>query len=124
IVRTSLIVTLDPMGHQVSWIVNSIKNNIKLSLFTDEYRSPIFGQDLAKAILELADTDYRGLINIAGPEALNRYELGCGIANYFGLTTELLKPVEAKQLGLTRPSNCTLDSSKATNMLNTHIRSI
>jgi len=34
IVRTSLIITLEPMGHQVSWIVNSINNNIELNLFT------------------------------------------------------------------------------------------
>jgi dTDP-4-dehydrorhamnose reductase len=70
IVRTSLIITLQPMGHQVAWIVNSLKNNQTLNLFVDEYRSPIFAEDLAKAILELAETDCRGIINIAGPEAL------------------------------------------------------
>lgn len=124
IVRTSLIITLDPLGHQVSWIADSIKNDVQLNLFTDEYRSPIFGDDLANAILELADTDYRGLINIAGPEAINRYDLGCRIANHFGLDTDLLKPVKAKQLNLKRPHSCSLDSSKATNMLNTLINPI
>ena len=124
IVRTSLIITLEPMGRQVSWIVNSIKNNIELNLYTDEYRSPIFGEDLAKATLELAETDYRGIINIAGPEALNRYDLGKKIANHFKLDTNLLKPVKAEQLDIVRPLNCALDSTPAKNMLDAHLKPI
>ncbi|NIP37698.1 MAG: SDR family oxidoreductase, partial [Candidatus Dadabacteria bacterium] len=124
IVRTSLIISLDPVGHQVSWIVNSIKNKTELNLFIDEYRSPIFADDLAKAILELAETDFKGLINIAGPEAANRYELGCKIANHFGLDTDLLKPVKAEELNLKRPLKCTLDSARVGNILSTNIRSL
>ncbi|MCH7926760.1 MAG: SDR family oxidoreductase [Candidatus Dadabacteria bacterium] len=122
VVRTSLIITLEPIGHQVSWIVNSLKNNVELNLFTDEYRSAIFGQDLAKAILELAENDYTGIINIAGPEALNRYQLGMNIANHFRLDTNMLKPVKAEDLGIERPLSCTLDSSKANKILKTKIR--
>jgi len=118
IVRTSLIITLEPMGHQVSWIVNSINNNIELNLFTDEYRSPIFALDLAKAILELAELDFKGIINVAGPEALNRYDLGKKIANYFKLDANLLKPVKAERLDIKRPLNCALDSTKAKFLLN------
>jgi len=121
IVRTSLIITLEPMGHQVSWIVNSINNNIELNLFTDEFRSPIFGEDLTRAILELSETDYRGIINVAGPEALNRYDLAKKIANHFKLDTNLLKPVKAEQLDVKRPLNCTLDSTKANKILNMKI---
>jgi dTDP-4-dehydrorhamnose reductase len=124
IVRTSLIITLEPMGHQVSWIVNSINNNIELNLFADEYRSPIFALDLAKAILELAELDFKGIINVAGPEALNRYDLGKKIANYFKLDTNLLKPVKAEQLDIIRPLNCTLDSTLAKNMLDAHLKPI
>lgn len=124
IVRTSLIITLEPMGHQVAWIVNSLNNNQSLNLFTDEFRSPISGQDLAKAILELAETNYIGLINIAGSEAINRYELGCRIADHLGLDKNLLKPAKAGRLNLNRPLNCTLDSSFATELLNTPIESI
>jgi len=124
IVRTSLIITLEPMGHQVWWIVNSLNNNQALNLFVDEYRSPIYGEDLAKAILELADLDFKGIINIAGPEALNRYDLGKKIAYHFNLDTNLLKPVKAEQLDVKRPLNCTLDSTLAKNMLDAHLKPI
>jgi dTDP-4-dehydrorhamnose reductase len=124
IVRTSLVITLEPMGHQVSWIVNSINHNIELNLFTDEYRSPIFALDLAKAILELAELDFKGIINVTGPEALNRYDLGKKIANYFKLDINLLKPVKAEQLDINRPLNCTLDSTLAKNMLDAHLKPI
>ncbi len=124
VVRTSLIITLEPIGHQVSWIVNSLNNNQALNLFVDEYRSPIFAQDLTRAILELSETDYRGIINIAGPEVLNRYDLGKKIANYFKLDINLLKPVKAEHLDVKRPLNSTLDSTLAKNMLDAHLKPI
>lgn len=121
IVRTSLIITFEPMGHQVSWIVNSLNNGIKLRLFTDEYRSPILGNDLSVAILQLAESDYKGLINIGGSYPLNRYEIGMKIAQYYKLNTEMIEPVQTSESGLLRPQNCTLDSSKAFNLLNLNI---
>lgn len=124
IVRTSLIITLEPMGHQVWWIVNSLNNNQALNLFVDEYRSPIFAQDLTRAILELSETDYRGIINIAGPEVLNRYDLAKKIAKHFKLDTSLLKPVKAEHLDVKRPLNSTLDSTLAKNMLDAHLKPI
>jgi len=124
IVRTSLIITLEPMGHQVWWIVNSLNNNQALNLFVDEYRSPIYGEDLAKAILELTELDFKGVINVGGPEVLNRFELAKKIANHFKLDTNLLKPVKAGQLDVKRPLNCTLDSTLAKNMLDAHLKPI
>ena len=124
IVRTSLIVTLEPMGRQVSWIVNSIKNNVELNLFTDEFRSPILGEDLAAAVLELAESDIQGIVNVAGPEALNRYELGKKIADHFKLDADLLKPVKAKALKIDRPLNCTLNCNLAASLLDTEIKPI
>ena len=46
------------------------------ALFTDEIRCPIAADDLAAALVALAETDHAGVLNIAGPEALSRHELG------------------------------------------------
>lgn len=124
IVRTSLIITFDPMGHQVSWIVNSIQNNNVLKLYTDEFRSPILGNDLARAVLELSGTDFNGLINIGGPESINRYSLGLKIADYMGLDSRLIKPVLARESKQIRPLYCTLDSSAAYSLLKSKINKI
>ena len=124
IVRTSLIVTFEPMGHQVSWIVNTLGKNNELKLFTDEYRSPILGEDLAESILRLSHTKFRGLINIAGPESMNRYELGLKIAVCMGLDKNLLRPVLSIDINAERPLNCTLDSSIAYSYLKFKSRKI
>ena len=63
-----------------------------MRLFTDEYRSPILGEDLAGAIIELSQTNFCGLLNIAGTEPMNRYKLGSIIADYYGLDKDLIRP--------------------------------
>ena len=46
------------------------------ALFTDEIRCPVAVQDLASALLELVGGDAAGVLNVAGPEAVSRHELG------------------------------------------------
>ena len=124
VVRTSLIITFYPMGHQVSWIVNALRRNEELKLYTDELRSPILGEDLARAIIDLLQTNFRGLINIAGPEPMSRYQLGCLIADYYRLDKKLLKPVLSGDSNTERPLNCTLDSLWAYTLLGLKCRKI
>lgn len=124
VVRTSLIITFDPMGHQVSWIFNALSQNEELRLYTDEYRSPILGEDLARAIINLSRTNYCGLINIAGPEPMNRYQLGCIIADYYGLDKGLIIASSSKESENQRPQNCTLNSLQAYDLLGLQCRKI
>ena len=124
IVRTSLILTLEPMGKQVDWIVEALRRGARLTLFTDELRCPIWSDELAAALLELAALDVRGLLHVAGPEAMHRYALGLGLAAHFGLDPAPLIPGQSAESGLNRPLNCTLDSSRAYALLKTPIRGV
>ncbi len=121
VVRTSLILNLDPMGRHVSWIVDALRRGERLNLFTDELRCPTWGDELASALLELAQLDYRGLLHLAGPEATNRYTLGCRLAAKFNLDASLLMPALSAASGLNRPLNCTLDSGCAARLLTTRL---
>jgi dTDP-4-dehydrorhamnose reductase len=122
IVRTSLILTLEPMGRHVSWIVNALRQGERRDLFTDELRCPIWGDELAAALLELAGLDYRGLLHIAGPEVSHRYALGLAMADHFDLDSSVIVPALSAESGLKRPLDCTLDCSRAYRLLKTPVQ--
>jgi dTDP-4-dehydrorhamnose reductase len=124
LVRTSLILTLQPMGKHVAWIVDALRRGEPRNLFTDELRCPIWSDELAAALLELATLDYRGLLHIAGPEVTHRYALGMALADYFDLDPSPLSLALSAESGLNRPLDCTLDCARAYQLLETPIRGV
>ena len=124
IVRTSLILTLEPMGRHVAWIVDALHRGERRNLFTDELRCPIWSDELAVALLELAVLDHRGLLHVAGSEVTHRYALGMAFADFFSLDSSLIVPALSAKSGLNRPLDCTLDCSRAYAMLKTRIHGV
>jgi dTDP-4-dehydrorhamnose reductase len=61
--------------------VAALRAGEPLTLFTDEYRTPISLIDAARALLALATSDVRGVIHVAGPERMSRYEMGVRFAS-------------------------------------------
>jgi dTDP-4-dehydrorhamnose reductase len=119
LVRTSLIYGFtpqDPRTHQM------LVGEMPL-LFTDEYRCPVFVDDLADTLLELAQTDFAGVINVAGPQRLSRYEFGVRIANAYRREPRF-SPALSKTFPGRRPRDCTLDISLGQRILRTRLRSV
>ncbi|MCO8276895.1 sugar nucleotide-binding protein [Actinoplanes sp. TRM 88003] len=95
------------------------------TLFRDEIRCPIHVDDLAAALLELADSRFAGVLNVAGPEAVSRDEFGRLIARAYG------RDPSALPVGLTtdadlgpRPLDVRLDTSLARSVLRTRLRPV
>jgi dTDP-4-dehydrorhamnose reductase len=64
-------------------------------LYTDEFRQPCTAENLADALLELAERgDLRGVFHWAGAELVSRHELGRRIREHFKLSAEQA-PIEA-----------------------------
>lgn len=124
VVRTSLILTLEPIGRHVAWVVDALRRGERRDLFTDELRCPIWSDELAAALLELVSLDYRGLLHVAGPEVTHRYALGLRLADYFGLDSSFITPALSAESGLKRPLNCTLNCKRAYALLRTPIQGI
>lgn len=120
IVRTSLIYGWHPRPtRQVRWIVEGLQKGTPLHLYTDELRCPIWVESLAAAVLELAGLDYAGVLNVAGAQALSRYEFGLRLARAHGLDPSPLVPSLGRESGGPRPLNCTLDCRRARGLLRT-----
>jgi dTDP-4-dehydrorhamnose reductase len=122
IVRTSLIIG-DARSKHVKLALDLATGRRSGALFTDEIRCPIAVADLAAALLELAAGDFAGLINVAGPEAISRADLGRAIAAWHGLdpATVPISSIAAGGLG-PRPGDVRLDSTQAAALLKTPLR--
>ena len=102
-------------------MLTQLVENKSVATFTDQFRTPIFVNDLAKAILELMNHSYTGVIHLGGPQKVSRYEMGLMLCEMFDLDKNLLKPVKSAeiQLKVPRPLDCSLDISRARSILHT-----
>jgi len=99
-----------------SWINKKITN-----LFTDQCRTPIFAANLAEAVLELSQIDYRGIIHFAGSERINRFYFGNHLADQLSLTKNFIHATTMAEIRLPgkRPADVSLKIDKAQNILKT-----
>lgn len=124
LVRTSLIVG-DDRSKQIRLCLELTTGRAEGALFTDEIRCPIDATDLAAALLELAGTSYAGTINVAGPQAVSRAELGRLVAARYGLNPADVPTTTIAEAGLgPRPAEIRLDSTHATTLLKTRLRPV
>ena len=100
------------------WIESSIKKG-KTTLFEDEYRTPLYVDDAANALVLLIQNDYCGIMHLGGADRCSRYEFGVEFAAQGGYETSAIcgmKINEAK-LNYYRPPDVSLDSSLAKEVL-------
>ena len=120
IVRTSLIYGWRPyVGWNARWVIDDLKAGKPVHLFTDELRCPIWVESLAAALVELAGSDYTGVLHVAGAQILSRYGFGVRLLRFHGLDPSPVIPASSRESGLCRPLDCTLDCSRAQALLRT-----
>lgn len=120
IVRTSLLYDLRTPDRQTTRLIESTKTGERHRLFVDELRCPIWVENLAEVLLEVATKDIPGILHLGGPESLNRWDLGMGLLQHFGIIpTSNIQKGTIEESGLVRPKNLTMDSSRAERLLQT-----
>jgi dTDP-4-dehydrorhamnose reductase len=126
IVRPSLIWSLSPLDHQTSWLVAGAREGARVTLFTDEIRCPVFLDDLAAGLLELAARrDLSGPMNLVGPQALNRWDFGLRLLRALAIPVGAnVAPLTVAESGLVRARNLTLIARRATEHLATRLRGV
>ncbi|MHB8371725.1 MAG: SDR family oxidoreductase [Thermoplasmataceae archaeon] len=82
------------------------------------YYSPIHAHNLALAISELINKNYKGIINIAG-DRISRYDLALKISDMFNFDKNLIKDVESSPVMVAhRPFDSSLNISLGRKILN------
>ena len=94
--------------------IAALRTGEPLRLFTDEWRSPVWLADAARALIGLARSGLSGVIHVAGPERLSRYDLLARCAGLLGI--EKARLVAASRLDIDapepRPADLSLDVSR------------
>jgi dTDP-4-dehydrorhamnose reductase len=86
IIRTSLIYGLQQIDHSTGWIIENLKQGQPVTLFSNQWRNPVWVQTLAEACLELATRpDVQGILNVAGQQVVSRAELGEKLLDWWGV---------------------------------------
>jgi dTDP-4-dehydrorhamnose reductase len=116
VVRGSLFYGVSgPAGRTfLSRVLDALSSGVGIRLFTDQKRNPVLLEDLAGAMIKVADLDLTGLYHVAGGEVLTRFEFGRKVCAVFGFDENLLTPIKMAdfEYDAPRPLDSTLNIAK------------
>lgn len=101
-------------GGFLGWVTSRMELGNSVPLFTDQYRTPVFVGDVARAIEWMILNSPRfNLYHVGGAERISRWDFGLQFTAAFGLDQSKLVPVTIDSSGLVaRGRDCSLDSSR------------
>jgi len=108
------------------FILNKLKNNEQVDLFSDVFFTPILIDELSKRTHQLIDTGAIGVFNVVSSERVSKYEFGIKLANCFNLDVSLINAVSISHKPdlVKRPKDMSLSNNKLCQTLNCKISSI
>jgi len=98
IVRTGLVYGLTPGGARsniITWVKDNLERRQKISVVSDQVRTPTFVNDLASGIGLIIALSAQGTFHIAGKDILTPWQIAGHVAGHFGLDGGLIKKVDA-----------------------------
>ena len=115
VVRTSLLYGKAELGPQERLALSDA------AFYVDEIRCPTVAGELAAALLELGRGEVpAGLLHVAGPQAVSRYELARLLRGAHGGDPGTVRGAPSPRLG--RARDVSLDASRAAALLRTRLR--
>jgi dTDP-4-dehydrorhamnose reductase len=94
--------------------IQTLQSGNELTLFTDEFRTPVSGTTAAKGLLLVLEK-VSGIIHLGGKERISRYDFGHILAEVFQLPVTGIKACRQQDVKMAapRPGDVSLDSSRA-----------
>jgi len=71
-------------------MLEKLKKGDTITLFYDQFRSPILVDNLAEALLELAENKFIGTIHLGGSERISRWEFGLKTCEIFDFSLQTI----------------------------------
>jgi dTDP-4-dehydrorhamnose reductase len=98
------------------WI-DQLRNGTSLSLFTDEFRTPVSAADAARGLLMFTG-NADGIVHLGGKERISRYDFGLILAELMGVSPDLITGCKQSDIKMAapRPADVSLNSTKAFSM--------
>jgi dTDP-4-dehydrorhamnose reductase len=107
-------IAIPPATSFMQPFIKTLREGQELSLFTDEFRTPVSGKSAAQGLL-LALENVKGRIHLGGKERISRYDFGRLLVEVLQLPETGLKKCRQKDVKMAapRPPDVSLDSSMA-----------
>ncbi len=95
--------------------VEKLSNGEGLTLFDDEFRTPVSGKSAAEGLLLALESGWHGTLHFGGNESISRYELGFKFSEIFGVSPDSITAVKIADIKMASPRarDVSLDSSRA-----------
>ncbi len=96
-------------------MIRTLREGGELRLFTDEFRTPVSGEDAALGLLLMLRKGVTGVVHLGGRERVSRYGFGLMLAEAMGIPPSRLVPCLQRDMPMPAPrsKDVSLDSSKA-----------
>ncbi len=96
------------------FVINNVKAGNPVRIANNQITTPTFAEDIPRAIDALAESGSSGIFHLGIKEKMSRYEFAVSMIGRLGMNTNLIIPVELKDLPFVaeRPLNTTMDSGK------------
>lgn len=108
-------------GGFIDKVLHKLLNNQPVPLFDDQYRTPIFSQDIAKAVEKIIEKKMIGdtscssrIFHLAGNESVTPYSIGLALSFLYHVPESLCRPTPMDSLKdyVTRSRNCSLNNNR------------
>ncbi|MBD3384136.1 sugar nucleotide-binding protein [candidate division KSB1 bacterium] len=105
------------------WIEKRLHRGDPVPLFRDQFRTPVLVDNLAAALLELADNDCRGILHLGGSERCNRLSFALTLCDVFNYNSDLLQSTSMHDTAsfAPRPVDVSFNISRAQQNLRTEL---
>jgi len=127
IARVAIVMGFPLLGKGVPFLVrmaNAIAEGRKVVTPPNEVRTPVDAISLGRALIELADNDFTGIIHLSGSQRIERVAMMKLIAPRMGVDPALVEPGPADNPPAPRPPDCSLDNGLARRTLKTSLPGI
>lgn len=107
-------------------ILKILSKKEKFVGFDDVFFNPLEITNLSEMIIELSNSHFTGIINIASDKVISKYQFAIDVAKIFDLNSELVKKdsIDDFEFIAKRPKNTSLLNVKAKKILRTKIISV
>lgn len=109
----------------VEWVLNRLREDATIEVFTDWYNNPILVKDLVTATISLNKQQSTGIYHVSGPEYLSRWEWAKKIANTFDYESDAVQGTQSSQHNLpAKRPNVKMSNKKIVSETDIRIRSV
>ena len=103
-----------------TFVIENLKARKETNAIIDQYTSPTYVPNLSQMLIEISTRQILGVIHLASPTKISRYDMATLVSEKLGLDSSLLKPVNLEDMAnwtAKRPKDSSLDASKASQLL-------